>query len=105
VGTSAHTANTAAKSIASPAAYMPLEACASGPLVFAMRTATTPDAMAKAATYPPATTATLTRGLILATRNAALPAHLRAGWGAWALRKRRACSTTSSMCSCESFQG
>ena len=71
MGTSAHTANTAAKSIASPAAYMPLDACASGPLVVAMRTATTADAMRKAATYPPATTATLKSGLILATRDVA----------------------------------
>jgi hypothetical protein len=43
---------------------MPLDACASGPLVFAMRIATAPDAMRKATMYPPATAAIFRKGFM-----------------------------------------
>ena len=49
MGTSAVPPNTATKSTAAPNAYMPLDACASGPLVLATRMATTAEAMRKAA--------------------------------------------------------
>jgi hypothetical protein len=49
---------------ASPKAYMPLEACASGPLVRAMRMAVTAEATTKAATYPSTTTPTLNIGFM-----------------------------------------
>src|SRR5439155_2600183 len=56
------TTNTATKSSASPNAYMPLNTCASGPLVVTTRMATAANARRNAATYPPAITATLRAG-------------------------------------------
>jgi hypothetical protein len=55
---------------------MPLDACASGPLVFATRMATTADAMTKATMYPPATTATLRDGFMALVREGRLTFEL-----------------------------
>src|SRR5262245_33488725 len=63
---------TKTKRSASPKAYMPLEAWASGPLVNAMRMATAADAMRMAATYPIATTPTLKSGFMALALNAEL---------------------------------
>src|SRR5688500_9415443 len=60
----ANTPKTVTKTTASPNAYMPLDACASGPLVLATRKATAAHAMRRAAMYPPATTATLRNGFM-----------------------------------------
>ena len=50
--------------MASPKAYIPLDACASGPVVLACRSATAATATRRAIVYPPATTATLWDGFM-----------------------------------------